>query len=329
MARAVRSGSRADVAVLASCALFAFVATVLPYELRDSLAGVLRRTVMAPVVRLQAQAERARSALRERDRTSARIDSLTLQSARLADLEQENDRLRRLLGLAHDLRWGFVPAQAIHGLTLGDDNSILLTAGSSAGIAVRAPVVSPDGLVGLVTSVDAGTSTAILWTHPEFRASAMASDGSAFGIVTPHLGDEPERYLLELRWVAVRETLKPGTIIRSSGLGGVIPRGIPIGTVLGEAKTSEVWSHTYLVRPAVKPPDVTNVMVLLPSRTTGDLTPVWNSPQSVDSATRRVVAAGDSLAARAEALRTQALRRDSTGRPRPDTIPHDTAGIRR
>jgi rod shape-determining protein MreC len=194
---------------------------------------------------------------------------------------------------------------------------VLLTAGASAGIEPRSPVVAPDGLIGLVTAVDPQSSQAILWTHPEFRASAMATDGSAFGIIQPHVGDEPERYLLELRGVAVRETLKPGTLIRSSGLGGVIPRGIPIGTVLGEAKTSEVWSRTYLVRPAVKPQDVTSVMVVLPSRAASDMTSIWSTVASTDSAVHRVVAAGDSLAqqaARREAARRDSLRRDSTRR---------------
>jgi rod shape-determining protein MreC len=317
VARAVRSGSRADTGVLALCALLALVATFLPSELRDRMAGALRRTIVAPLLGLQAQAERARAALAGRDMSSARVDSLTLRGVRLADLEQENERLRRLLGLGRELRWGFVPAQALHSRALGDENSILLTAGSAAGITARSAVVAPDGLVGLVTAVDPRTSQAILWTHPEFRASAMASNGSAFGIIKPHLGNEPDRYLLELQGVAEREILKPGTLIRSSGLGGVIPRGIPIGTVIGEAKTSEVWSRTYLVRPAVKPPDVTSVMVVLPTRASGDLTTVWTSTASADSAARRVVAAGDSLAqVHRDSVRRDSVRRD-TSRTRP------------
>ncbi len=57
---------------------------------------------------------------------------------------------------------------------------------------------------GRCSTVDARSSVAIVWTHPEFRVSAMASDGTAFGIVRPHLGEEPERSLLELRGVAFR-----------------------------------------------------------------------------------------------------------------------------
>jgi rod shape-determining protein MreC len=179
-----------------------------------------------------------------------------------------------------------------------------------------------------VRTIDPNSSQVILWTHPEFRVSAMAADGSAFGIINPHQGSDPERFLLELRGVAFRESLKPGTLIRSSGLGGVIPRGIPIGTVLGQAKGSEEWARTYLVRPMVKPSDITNVMVLLPPRTSADLTAVWPSTGSVESAVRRMVAAGDSAAA-VQAQRTDSIRRDSLRLEamRRDTLRRDTARV--
>jgi len=46
----------------------------------------------------------------------------------------------------------------------------------------------------------------------------------------------------------------------------VLPRGIPIGTVVGSAGETE-WDRTYLVRPAVPPGAVTHVMVLTNART--------------------------------------------------------------
>jgi rod shape-determining protein MreC len=161
----------------------------------------------------------------------------------------------------------------------------------------------------MVRTVDPNSSIAILWTHSDFAASAMSADRSAYGIVYPHLSESgrdeeipPERYLLEMRGVAFRSALKPGTQIVTSGLGGVYPTGIPIGTVLGELRTSEGWARTYLVRPAVRPPDVSNVIVLLPRRIQGQsLERVWRSSASADSAARRIAAAGDSLARRAAA----------------------------
>jgi rod shape-determining protein MreC len=109
-------------------------------------------------------------------------------------------------------------------------------------------------------------SIAILYTNADFRASAMAADGTTFGIIYPHAqrGSGGDAYMLELRGVSTRIALKPGTTIYTSGLGGTFPRGIAIGTIVSELKTSEVWTRTYLVRPAVSPSQVTTVLILTP-----------------------------------------------------------------
>jgi rod shape-determining protein MreC len=304
-----------DTVLLVACCAMALLATVLPLNLREAIAGGLRRTVVAPLVSLQQQAERGRSAFLSREATTSRLDSVSLRNMQLAKLEGENERLRALLGLGRQLEWGFVSAEALRSRGIGEDNTITLTVGARAGVEAKTPVVAPEGLVGMVRTVDPNTSIAILWTHTDFAASAMSADRSAYGIIYPHLSESgrgedipPERYLLELRGVAFRSALKPGTAIVTSGLGGVYPAGIPIGTVLGELRTSEGWARTYLVRPAVRPPDVSNVIVLLQKRIEGQsMDRVWRSTTSADSAARRIAAAGDSLARRAAADSVRAV----------------------
>jgi rod shape-determining protein MreC len=315
VARAVRSGTRVDTVLLVACCAAALLATVLPVNLREAIASGLRRTVVAPLVSLQQQAERGRSAFLSREETTSRLDSVSLRNMQLARLEAENDRLRALLGLGRQLQWGFVSAEALRSFAIGEDHQRTLTVGSNAGVEAKTPVVAPEGLVGMVLSVDPTQSIAILWTHRDFAASAMSADRSAYGIVYPHLSESrtgegipPERYLLELRGVAFRSALKPGTAIVTSGLGGVYPAGIPIGIVLGELQTSEGWARTYLIRPAVRPPDVSNVIVLLPKRVEGQsLEPIWRSTVSADSAARRIAAAGDSMARRVTADSLRAI----------------------
>lgn len=329
MARATRSGTRADTALLAVSALLALFITVLPTPVREAIAATLRRTVVAPLLGLQERAERARDAFAERDEVTARVDSLALRVAELEQMGLENQQLRGLLSLGRSLRWGFLPAEALHGQMIGGEEVLMLTVGSSAGARPGTAVVSPDGLVGKVTSTDPARSIAIMWTHRDFRASAMAADGSAFGIVRPHVGEAPntigareapERYLLQMRGVAFRDALKPGTLVVTSGLGGVYPRGIPIGTVLGELQTSEQWSRTYLLRPAVRPPDVSNVMILLPERAAQPLDGVWSSVASANDAMRGIAAAGDSIAqSAADSL--------AAGRRVADSLAAPTAGL--
>jgi rod shape-determining protein MreC len=289
--------------------VLALAARALPNTMRDPIATGMRRTFLAPLVMLQERSERGRQSLLMADTRQAAIDSLSLKTMNDSSLEGENDRLRKIIGLGSRLRWGFIPTEALHGRGVRDETTVILSAGSRAGVSRLSPVIAPEGLVGVVDQVDPTMSHAMLWTHPDFRVSAMSPDGTAFGIAQAHLtGSATGGYLIELRGVPFRATLKPGAVIVSSGWGGVWPRGIPIGTVLEEMKTSEGWARTYLLRPAVNPADVYSVMILRRDRLAKGFDGVWQSVAQVDQATQRIIVSGDS-AARAAALAEAAARR--------------------
>ena len=316
MARAVRGGGRMDAILFGVCSALSLLATVLPMNMRQPVADGLRRTLLSPLVALQAKAEHGRAALVARDSVMLSADSIALERMQAAALRTENDRLRKIIGLGGRLQWGFVPAEALHDRSRGEEFTLWLTAGERAGIKKFSPVLAPEGLVGMVRTVDQNQSEVIVSAHTDFRVSAMSVDESAFGIVQAHLGTGSSRYLLELHGVPFRSSLKPGTLIVSSGIGGVFPRAIPIGTVLGELK-NEGWARTYLVRPAVLPSDVTGVIVLHPERVAAGLKDVWSLPALSDSARRSIVTAGDSLAREAARAEAEARRTlvDSAGAP--------------
>jgi rod shape-determining protein MreC len=310
VASAARLGSRVDAGLLAGCVVLSLVAIALPSESREPIAGALRRTIVAPLVGLQRGAERWRSAWASSERQQLVQDSLALRAVKSQALVLENDQLRKLIGLGSRLEWGFVPAEALHSTAPSEDlvTTLTLTAGSTAGIKRYSPVVAPDGLVGTIQNADPTMSIAILYTHPDFRASAMSADGAAFGIVYPHADRSGggDAYMLELRGVPTRVSLRPNTTIYTSGLGGTFPRGITIGTVVQEIATAEVWTRTYLIRPAVTPSRVTTVLVLTAQRVTQGTGNVWGATVNADSATRRIAAAGDSLAKQAAVLQARA-----------------------
>ncbi|MFI5245493.1 MAG: rod shape-determining protein MreC, partial [Gemmatimonadales bacterium] len=184
-----------------------------------------------------------------------------------------------------------------------------------AGVDSLAPVVTTEGLVGMVERADASLSVAIFYPHPDFRVSAMAADGSAFGIVTGHRAEGASRYFLELHSVPLRSPVKAGTLVVSSGLGGVYPRGIPIGIVVAELKTSEGYAKNYLVRPMVSLSDVSSVIILTPERARAGVQNVWDITASADSLRRAATAAGDSLRARGDSAAAARAARDSAVKP--------------
>lgn len=308
MHRTLRSNTRFDLIVVSTCIVLALAARALPNTMREPVATGMRRSFLAPLVMLQESAERGRQSLLSADAKQAHLDSLSLGAMKAGSLEGENDRLRKLIGLGSRLRWGFIPAEALHGRGVRDETTVILSAGSRAGVSRLSPVIAPEGLVGVVDQVDPTMSHAMLWTHPDFRVSAMSPDGTAFGIAQAHLTGATGGYLIELRGVPFRATLKPGDVIVSSGWGGVWPRGIPIGTVLQEIKTSEGWARTYLLRPAVNPADAYSVMILRRDRLAKGLDGVWQNTAQVDQAAQRILVSGDS-AAKAAALAEAAARR--------------------
>jgi rod shape-determining protein MreC len=340
VARAVRTGSQLDVGLLLACMVLSALALFMPARFRDTVAASVRRTVLAPMVTMQQHAEVVRATIVARDTVEARAAQITGTRLDAPALQAENVQLRQILGLGTRLGHGFVAAEALHADNFDSDFTLTVSAGSNAGVERFTPVVTADGILGMVDRVDATMSFAISWAHPDFRVSAMSVDGSAYGIVQPHLGTGAERWLLEIRNVAFRSPLKNGTLIVSSGLGKGYPRGIPVGTVLGEVQTTDKWARTYLIKPAVLPNAIGPVLLLIPSRSEKDVNGVWTTLASADSAAKAIVTAGDSiarkaalaeLAARKAALDSVALT-DSTlldlpegalpsaGTPRPDSL---------
>src|SRR6266705_2163409 len=271
-----RYASRADTLIFIGCVLLSIAAMGLPDRMRDPFARALRQTVLAPLLALQQQTERLSASLERYDAVVAERDSAALAATFLAELRSEN-QLRGLLGLGPRLGSGYVPAEVLHQAEPTNALTFLVAAGRKQGVKPLSAVVSPEGLVGIVSSVDAQTSVVVSWAHPEFRASVMAEDGSVYGIVAPHGSEGPRAWLLELQGVAYRQLVPEGTTILTSGLGGVLPRGIPIGTVVKAAGEAEGWERTYLVRPAVHPAAVTHGRILTGPPVKSDLRSVFQS----------------------------------------------------
>lgn len=325
MPRGGRGDSRADTAIAVVCTAVALLLLVLPAAPRDRVAAAIRGNLLGPLALLQERAVRAGRALAVNDSLRTVDDSLTMRSLRLGAAEAENARLRSLLGLGRALLWGYTPAEALVGRGESEAHTLLLSAGERQGVQRLSAVVAADGLVGIIERVDPSTSVAIIWPHPDFRVSATTLDGNAFGIVTAHQGSGADRWMLELHGVPFRSALRAGTPIVSSGLGGIFPRGILVGTVVRALTTGPGWARSYLVRPAVHPAEITSVMIVAPERSAEGVESVWQA--QAEALQRRVRVAAESLDARAAAdsvARASAVADSLSARP--DSVPQPGAG---
>src|SRR5256885_306216 len=228
-----RYATRADTLLFIACVALSIAALSLPDQWRDPLAQGLRQSVLAPFLFLQRQTELLAAARYRYDAVVAQRDSVALAATFLPELRSENTRLRGLLGLTARLGNGYVPAEILHQPEPTNPLSFVVSAGKREGVNPLSAVVSPEGLVGLVASVDEHTSVVLSWAHPEFRASAVASDGSVVGIAAPHGAEGPSVWLLELQGVLYRKQVPAGTVLVPPGPGGGFSRGIPDGGLIG------------------------------------------------------------------------------------------------
>jgi len=127
-----------------------------------------------------------------------------------------------------------------------------------------------------------------------------------------------------LNGTAYYESVPVGVAVLTSGLGGVFPRGIPIGTIDGVAEVEGRWRKSYWLRPMVAPASVTHVLVAV-GETTTDLSPAWpaDSVLTREQVIFRERVHRDSLAALADSVRVlrariqELIRRDTTAGGRP------------
>jgi rod shape-determining protein MreC len=257
-----RPETRRDNWLFAACLGLSTLALFIPAAWGVRIGSALRETALAPVVWLQDRAAEGRTSRARFRAVSAQRDSMAELARILPDLRAENERLRRLLGLGERLGPGFIPAEALRQTMPTDGRTVLLDRGAVHGVQRFAPVIGPEGLLGVVRDADERTSVVMTWMHPEFRVSAVSESGTVAGIVAPTSVSDASHTGLEFRAITYRDTLPDGTLVMASGLGGVYPRGVPIGTVAGVEREQLGWERVYRLRPVAHPGAVSHVLIL-------------------------------------------------------------------
>lgn len=272
------SGTRHQIAIAAGVALLAVVTLFLSEDAQQRIAQTFQASLLGPFIWTQETLAQARIRADQIDFLQGEVDSLTAVVSTQAALADENRALRALLGLAERASPSYLRATVIRPGTPGSESMFLVDVGRQDGVELYAPVVSAHGLVGVIREVRARDAVGMDWTHPDFRASAMLEDGSAYGMVENARGEFREDDRLVLNGTAYHENLTNGARVLTSGLGGTFPRGIPIGRIDGTAEVQGTWRKSYWLRPSVEPGSVTHVLVAR-GGAPRDVTEMW----SVDS----------------------------------------------
>jgi rod shape-determining protein MreC len=142
-------------------------------------------------------------------------------------LKDENARYRTLLGLKTDPPIPMVAARIVTDSRGPFADTRLANAGSEKGVKAGNPVMSENGLVGRVIGVTNGASRVLLLTDIASRTPVMIDRTNARAILTGDGGPNPR-----LDYLRGRDPIREGDRLLTSGDGGVVPRGLPVGTAV-------------------------------------------------------------------------------------------------
>jgi rod shape-determining protein MreC len=219
-------------------------------------------------------AGKAREAVLPRPGLPAENEQLRRENAelklRLLQAEaafRENERLHALAGWSRAKDWKFFPpARVIARDPANWWRNIYIDRGHRDGLRPDLAVVSAEGLVGRVVEVSQTHARVALLGDPNCRVGAMVIKGrvavdtgviaSGSSIVDPSFVD--------LTYLSRTSGVEPGQMVVTSGLGGVFPKGLPIGQLV-DTRSIEYGLYTEArVKLAANLNRLEEVLVMMP-----------------------------------------------------------------
>jgi rod shape-determining protein MreC len=193
-----------------------------------------------------------------------RARRLRAEVDRLAEVELENARLRRLLDFRHTLRGDVITARVIGRDATGGARTLVLDRGESDGVVKGAAVLAPEGTVGHVFLVSRHAARVLLISDHNSGVDALVQRTRARGIVqgTVDAG-------CVLKYVKRTDDVQEGDTIVTSGLDGIFPKGLPVGRVVAVDKRGPGLFQLAEVTPRVEFERLEEVLV-----TRGPVAPV-------------------------------------------------------
>jgi len=172
-----------------------------------------------------------RELLREIDNLRRENTQLQAEKLQANALAMENDQLRSLVGWEKQQPWKMRLAHVVTRDPANWWRTIEIDLGSRDGMTANLPVMTTDGLVGRIASVGYTRSEVVLVGDPKCKVSAMVDDpGHDIGVLSA--SGPLDSSLADLTYLPGTAALKSGQQVITSGIGGVFPKGIPLGQIV-------------------------------------------------------------------------------------------------
>ena len=200
---------------------------------------------------------RMRSAFEENELLRKEVNNLQLEKQQYREIILENERLKALLSFKEQ-ESRFVTAARV--IARGSDrllNIVILDKGGKSGIEKGMAVITPQGLIGRVYSVQDSFSDVLLLKDSNFSVAVRLQNSRREGIVS----GTGYAYCL-LKYVPPEENVVKGEVVVTSGFDGIFPDGLPVG-VVSKVKKEGIEFFQYIeVQPFQSSEKLEDVIVL-------------------------------------------------------------------
>jgi rod shape-determining protein MreC len=163
-------------------------------------------------------------AANENRRLRSEISTLKAVEDQNAALQNINRRYEALLNIRTEPPVRMVTARAVAESRGPFANSRLIDTGADKGVRIGNPVINEHGLIGRVVGATGGVSRVLLLTDISSRTPVLVDRTDARAILSGDGSDNPK-----LEYLRGKDAIREGDRILSSGDGGMLPRGLPVG----------------------------------------------------------------------------------------------------
>lgn len=188
---------------------------------------------------------------------------VTAQAERIMrsdQLEQENAQLRALLDLRPHVETKTLAAEVLYDAQDPFTRKVVIDRGSSQGVVLGSPVLDDKGVLGQVTRVYPLTAEVTLVTDKDAAVPVLNARSQHRGVAY----GAPQAHAMELRFMASNADVQVGDVLKTSGLDGVYPAGMPVAKVVAVDRRADSAFARVSLKPAAQPDRPRHVLLLQP-----------------------------------------------------------------
>lgn len=178
----------------------------------------------------------------------------------LENIRTENETLKEYLGLTEKYgEYKTVPAYVINKDISNYSKTIIINIGKKDGIEEKMTVIADEGLVGYVISVTDNTAKVRTIVDTSSSISCLMSTNKDSIVCKGTLDSNSQ---LKAMYISTDANLVQGDSVDTSGLGGIYPKGIHVGTISKIIATKNITDRYAIIETAVDFNKLNTVLVV-------------------------------------------------------------------